>query len=112
MRSNKEIIELIKQLMNQKNLTLSELARRTGIAKSTLSRYLNGSREFPLNLAEAFAGALDTTTEYLLGVVPQGKNENEAAELIATHIDDDTPPEERQQIINFIENLKKSRSQN
>ena len=28
---------------------------------------------------------------------------------IMAHIDDDTPEEERQQIINFIENLKKAR---
>ena len=34
---------------------------------------------------------------------------NSTAQTIAAHIDDDTPEEERQQIINFIENLKKAR---
>lgn len=110
MRSNKEIVDLIKQLMQQKGLTLSELARRTGVAKSTLSRYLNGSREFPLKLAETFAEPLDTTSEFLLGISAKSKMENESADLVAAHIDDDTPPEEREQIINFIENLKKARS--
>ena len=35
---------------------------------------------------------------------------NSAADTIAAHIDDDTPEAEREQIINFIENLKKARN--
>ena len=34
---------------------------------------------------------------------------NSTAETVAAHIDDDTPVEEKQQIINFIVNLKKAR---
>lgn len=68
MRSNAEIIELIKQLCNEKKISLSELARRTGMAKSAISRYFNFTRGFPLNRAEQFAKALGVTSEYLLGV--------------------------------------------
>ena len=68
MRSNAEIIELIKQLCNEKGISLSELARRTGMAKSAISRYFNLTRGFPLNRAEQFAKALGVTSEYLLGV--------------------------------------------
>jgi hypothetical protein len=36
------------------------------------------------------------------------QNNNEVAQTIAAHIDDDTPDDEREQIINFIEKLKTS----
>lgn len=49
MRNNAEIIELIKQICNEKRISLSELARRTGMAKSAISRYFNLTRGFPLN---------------------------------------------------------------
>ena len=55
MRTNDEIIDLIIKLKNDKNMSLSELARQTGIAKSALSRYFNKSRQFPLNKANDFA---------------------------------------------------------
>lgn len=70
MRNNDEIIELIQQQINEKQISMSELARRVGLAKSTLSRYLNKSREFPLNYADAFARALNIKPEYLLGIEP------------------------------------------
>ncbi|HFI0682626.1 TPA: helix-turn-helix domain-containing protein, partial [Streptococcus suis] len=44
--------------MAEKNINLSELARRVGIAKSSLSRYINKTREFPLNKVSSFAQAL------------------------------------------------------
>ena len=52
MRNNDEIITIIKTSMKEQNLSLSELARRVGVAKSAVSRYLNLTREFPLNRAE------------------------------------------------------------
>lgn len=70
MRNNDEIIELIQQQINEKQISMSELARRVGLAKSTLSRYLNKSREFPLNHADVFARALNIKPEYLLGIEP------------------------------------------
>ena len=41
MRSNEEIIELMNQLKDEKNISISELARRVGMAKSAISRYFN-----------------------------------------------------------------------
>lgn len=68
MRSNDEIIELLIQLKDQQNISISEIARRVGMAKSAVSRYFNKTREFPLNRAEEFARALGVTPEYLLGL--------------------------------------------
>ncbi len=73
MRTNDEIIELIKELSAKKNISLSELARQTNMAKSGISRYFNKTRTFPLNRADAFAKALGVTPEFLLGVKPVKK---------------------------------------
>ncbi|MGQ7357062.1 helix-turn-helix domain-containing protein [Streptococcus suis] len=68
MRTNEEIIQILMDKLGEKNISMSELARRTGIAKSTLSRYFNKTREFPLNRADTFAKVLGIRTEYLLGM--------------------------------------------
>lgn len=68
MRTNEEIIVLMKELLNEKNMSLSELARRTGMAKSAVSRYFNKTREFPLNRVDEFAKALGVKPEYILGI--------------------------------------------
>ena len=62
MRSNDEIIDIIISEKEKKGFSLSELARRTDIAKSAMSRYLNKTRMFPLNRAQDFANALDRLT--------------------------------------------------
>lgn len=68
MRSNNEIINLIQDRIDEKGMSMSELARQVGIAKSTMSRYFNRTREFPLNKTDEFAKALGMTPEYLLGI--------------------------------------------
>jgi len=68
LRSSKEVILEIKKLREAKGWSLDELARRVGVAKSTLSRYENGQREFPINDVGLYAEALDTTVERILGI--------------------------------------------
>lgn len=68
MRTNEEIINIIDNARESKKMSVSELARQTGMAKSAVSRYLNKTREFPLNRANDFAKALGMTPEFLLGV--------------------------------------------
>ncbi len=85
MRTNREIIQVLNQLKNEQNLSLSELARRVGMAKSGLSRYFNYTREFPLNRVDEFAKALNTTSEYILGLdsdAPSVSVENSVNEII------------------------------
>lgn len=67
MRENQEIISIIKKLMKEQNISSNELARKVGKSKSSMSRYLNETRDFPVNDVNKFAAALDTTAEYLLG---------------------------------------------
>ncbi|RUS42254.1 LexA family transcriptional regulator [Cohnella sp. AR92] len=68
MRSSKEIIEVIKNLREQKKISVEELAGRVGVAKSTLSRYENLQRDFPINDIALYANALGTDIGYLLGI--------------------------------------------
>lgn len=74
MHSSKEVINLIKQLRKRKKLSVEELAKRVGIAKSTLSRYENNQRKFPINDVGKYAEALGVSVEYLLGIEEKPKN--------------------------------------
>lgn len=67
MRSNEEIVSIIEKRTEEQGLSLSELARRVGMAKSAISRYFNRTREFPLNKVSDFARVLDLKPEYILG---------------------------------------------
>lgn len=68
MYNNDKIIEILTNLRNEQDVSISELARRVGMAKSAVSRYFNKTRQFPLNRAQDFAKALNTTTEHILGI--------------------------------------------
>src|SRR5699024_8533633 len=68
MNSSKEVIRLIKNLRLEKKMSLATLSKRVGMAKSTLSRYEGGERDFPINDVGKFAEALGTSIEYLLGI--------------------------------------------
>lgn len=106
MRTNQEIIDVLKELKESNGLSLSELARRVGLAKSALSRYFNGSREFPLNKVSAFASALGVSTEYILGFnvsdVPTPTNSNPFEDLTAAN---------KAKAITYINELLESQNQ-
>jgi len=76
MRNNEEIISLIKSYLDNSSMSMSELANKAGVSKSTLSRSLSGSRVFPLNKADDFASALGLTTEQFLNVKPSSNDTN------------------------------------
>lgn len=88
MRSNNEIINLIQDRIDEKGMSMSELARQVGIAKSTMSRYFNRTREFPLNKADDFAKVLGMTPEYLLGIQKENNIEPEII-TIFNQLDED-----------------------
>ena len=68
MRSNSEIVDIIVSLYTGKDWSLSEFARRLGYPKSSLSRYFNKNREFPINKVYKFAEVLGVSSEYILGI--------------------------------------------
>lgn len=74
MRTNSEIIEYMKELLDRRGMSRNQLAEKVGAASSTVSRYFTLNRQFPLNSANEYAKALGTTAEDLIGVIPSGEN--------------------------------------
>ena len=68
MRTNDEIMNILDDLKSKQNLSISEIARRTGMAKSAVSRYFNRTREFPINRVNDFAKAFHIEPDYLLNI--------------------------------------------
>lgn len=54
LRPSSEVIEIIKNRMKELNLNQKEIAEKTGVSTSAISRYFNGSRDFPINDAPVF----------------------------------------------------------
>lgn len=106
MRNNDEIITVITKLMDKQNLSTSELARRTDMAKSTVSRYLNKTREFPLNRADDFARVLKVTPEYLLGL--EEKQQSKSFETIAAHLDGELTDEQWKKVFEYARFIKEN----
>lgn len=87
MRENSEIVDIVISLYKQKGWSLSEFARKLEMPKSSLSRYLNKNRQFPVNKTEIFADKLNTTVEYILGL----ELENQSTPSIPQSITKITP---------------------
>ena len=68
MKSNEEVIKYLNELRKQQKISISELARKVDMSKSTVSQYFNGKLQFPLNRAHDFARVLGVTTDDLLGL--------------------------------------------
>lgn len=67
MRSNDEIMDILESKKDEKDISISEIARQLGMAKSAISRYFNRTREFPLNKIEDISKVLDLDSKYVLG---------------------------------------------
>lgn len=108
MRSNDEIVEIIDLKRKEKELSISELARRVGMAKSALSRYFNRTREFPLNRVEEFAKVLGISSEYLLGF-EEDLDSNSSIEKIYNQL----APPRKEKVYNIAkQELKEQQEQN
>ena len=101
MRSNSEIIDIIVLEKDRQNLSLSELARRVGLAKSAMSRYLNKTRQFPLNRAQDFANVLGISVEYLLGVENSSPSTSTVEKI--TLIADQLTPPRQEKALTYLE---------
>lgn len=104
---NKAIMaQNIQRLMDKRGVTRKKLADDLNLSYTTLSSWLQADSYPRIDKIEMMANYFGVNKADL---VERQHKENTVAEVIAAHIDDDTPEDERQQIINFIENLKKAR---
>ena len=86
MRSNEEVVDYVNELRKSRNMSINELARETGLAKSSLSRYFNKSRGFPVNKVNLFAKALNVKPEEILGIQPTNMKPLEQSGMHAVRI--------------------------
>lgn len=98
----------LNDLMKKHGENLSELSDRINVAYSTVSDWQHGKKMPRSGSLQKLADHYKVNISYLTSVHDDTKLSS-TAEVIAAHIDDDTPESEREQIINFIENLKKAR---
>ena len=63
----------IKDLREDADLTQRELAEYLHIKQNTYSQYENGQRQLPLEVLIALAKYYNTSTDYLLGLTEQKK---------------------------------------
>lgn len=66
MRNSLEIAQYIEKLLARKGMKPTELAIRVGVNRSTISRYLNGTRKISMDELPKFASALGVTPTELL----------------------------------------------
>ena len=102
MRTNEEIVNILKEEKDKKGLSISELARRVNMAKSAVSRYFNYTREFPLNRADDFARVLNITPEYLLGV-NENKKDNSATKQILDRVFAKLESERQDKVVSYAQ---------
>lgn len=104
---NKEIMaKNIQRLMDSRGIDRNKMSDDLNIKYTTLTSWIKGDSYPRIDKIELMARYFDVSKSEL---VEEKSSENEVARTIAAHIDDDTPEDEREQIINFIENLKRAR---
>ena len=57
----------IKEIMEEKEYSFTDMERLTGISRSTIYNYVNGKTDIPLGRLPAIASALGVTSKYLMG---------------------------------------------
>lgn len=79
-----DIYSRIKTRRIELNMTQNDLAEKLGYKeKSIISKIENGKSDIPQSKLEAFAEALDTTVQYLMGYDPEGSMMQRTAARIA-----------------------------
>lgn len=99
MNSTKKIMKIIEDQRALKRMSMEELAKLTGTSRSSISRYKNGEREFPVNKAHQFAQALGLTTSQILGM---NEVEDESLAGMINSLDEDN----RKAVYEYVRFLK------
>lgn len=91
--------------LNTRNWSQADLARASGLTRSTISYYLSPKSKSPdeealKEIARAFKLPIETVYR-AVGLLPQQTPENETIEQI-THLTKELPPQEQQDILEFI----------
>lgn len=101
--------EKLKQIRESKGLGVNQLALKSGVNASQISRFENGKRKDPqMDTVKKLAKALDVSISELSGNGDSKEVKEKAPTLVAAHIDDDVSEEDMEDILNYIEFRKKN----
>lgn len=71
------MMETLRLLRRERNMTLRELGKLVGVAESTMSQYETGKREPDYHTLVKLANIFGVTTDYLLRGQPEGKRSDD-----------------------------------
>ena len=80
----KNFVDIINEVMKEKNINQSELSRKTGITQSTISDWVRGKYLPRQDKIDVLAKSLDVQPAYLLGLVdnePYSLNKRDIKEI-------------------------------
>jgi transcriptional regulator with XRE-family HTH domain len=71
-RIRENFAQRLSELLKKQGMSQKELAERVGITEASMSRYMNTNRIPKSEILANIATALNTTSDYLLGVEEEG----------------------------------------
>ena len=93
---SREMGARISDMLEKRNMSQRKLAERIQITEQQLSRYISGDREPKPETVANMATALQTTSDYLLGLEEGEFNFNKVRRLIARNASDMSNDEKRE----------------
>ena len=92
---SKEFGEKLLGLLQKQGISQRQLADRLNTTEATLSRYVNGDREPKADMLANIATALNTTSDYLLGIEKNDYDFPKLERLLARNASQMTDKEKR-----------------
>lgn len=97
----KELGLRITETLKKRGMTQRELARRIGVTEAVMSRYVSGDREPKPDVLANIATALQTTSDFLLGIECEEYNHPRIRRMIARNASAMTE-QEKKDLINAL----------
>lgn len=91
----------IAESLQKQNIMQKNLAERVGVTEATMSRYISGEREPKPDTLANIATALNTTSDYLLGIENDDFNYPQIKRMIGRNASKMTD-EEKRALINAL----------
>lgn len=92
---SKELGQKILETLQKRNIQQKDLANRIGVSEGVISRYISGDREPKPEMLANIATALNTTSDFLLGIENEEFNHSRVRRLIARNSSSMTEQEKK-----------------